>query len=150
MVRKVQEALASRVRRDLIDDLETVVSSWSSKSTPDWEHKIKRIGTKLVLEIFSAGPNEMIFQYVDKGTQRHDIPAANAPLLIFQLGYSAKTAYRGLGNVGSGTASGTLIKTRVVDHPGSEARDFSGKIAEQYKDEFVSNMRSAVRDGLNL
>ena len=150
MVKEIKKALESSVKRDLIDELDTIVANWSSESRPEWETKVKRTGDKLVLEIFSSGENEMIFQYVDKGTSRHPIAAANAPLLIFQMGYSAKTAYRGLGNVGTGTASGNLVKTGAVDHPGSEARDFTGKIIEQYTDEFVDSMTAAMRRGLRL
>lgn len=142
--------LKDKIRRDLIQELDTVIATWEHKC--EWEWKFVHRGGQLILEIFSAGEHEMIFQYVDKGTDPHGpIVAVNVPMLVFNLGYSPKTAYRGLNNVGTGDATGLKVVTPVVQtHPGNDPRDFSGKIADDYMDEMVDNLQGAARGAFRI
>lgn len=146
---QLEKTMKGGVKRDLVGELDKVVADWSNDSTPTWEDKFKRSRDSMVLEIFSGGENGMIFQYVDRGTERHDIYPVNAPMLVFALGYEPKTAYRGRYGIGSGTADGPVVVATHVDHPGNTRREFSGKISVGYRATFKRKMKAAMKRGIN-
>lgn len=143
---QIERTMKIGVKRDLVKALDDVVADWSADSTPTWKDSFKK-GDDYVLEIFSSGSGEDIFQYVDRGTERHDIPGA--PMLFFNLGYEAKTKPPGLYGVGSGEATGASVMAPLVDHPGNEARGFSVKISREYRTTLREKIKAAIERGLD-
>lgn len=88
-----------------------------------------------------------IFGYVDKGTEPHIIaPKKPGGVLVFNVGYSAKTSPIANANVGTGMATGEKIVTRKpVQHPGSEGREFSGYFALEAQDALPGAIANALR-----
>lgn len=77
-----------------------------------------------------VGTDDPIFQYVDEGTAPHPILPKAGRVLRFRGGYSAKTSPGQLGS-GGGGASGGVVFTRRVNHPGTKARDFTALVQQQ-------------------
>lgn len=88
-----------------------------------------------------------VFGYVDKGTEPHMIaPKKPGGVLVFNVGYSAKTSPIANANIGTGTATGEKIFTRKpVHHPGSEGREFSGYFALEAQDALQGAIVNALR-----
>jgi len=85
------------------------------------------------------------YRWTDKGTKPHTIRAKNGGLLVFKTGYKAKTKRGSLSPVmGGGTASGNFVSKQVVNHPGTEARDFTGQIRKRYTPLFRKEMQAAM------
>lgn len=143
---QIERTLKIGVKRDLIKLLNEVVDDWSADSKPTWKDNFKK-GDDYVLEIFSAGDGEDIFQYVDRGTEDHPIPGN--PMLLFNLGYEAKTKPGGRYGVGSGEATGATVMTPFVSHPGSAARGFSSKISREYRKTLREKINAAIERGLD-
>ena len=143
---QIERTMKVGVKRDLVAALDDVVTDWSAESTPTWKDSFKK-GDDYVLEIFSSGSGEDIFQYVDRGTEPH--PIQGNPMLIFNLGYEAKTKPPGRYGVGSGQATGASVMTPFVDHPGNEARNFSGKISREYRKTLREKINAAIERGLD-
>lgn len=147
VLEQIEKTLKVGVKRDLIEELEKVVADWSADSTPTWQSKFKK-GNDYVLEIFSAGDGEDIFQYVDRGTESH--PIQGNPFLLFNLGYQAKTKPGGRYGVGDGSADGPSVMTPgIFDHPGNEARGFSVKISKGYRKTLREKINAAIERGLD-
>lgn len=88
-----------------------------------------------------------IWGYVDKGTDPHLIaPKDPGGVLVFNVGYSAKTAPIANANVGTGQATGEKIVTRKpIHHPGTEGREFSGYFALEAQDALPGAILNALR-----
>lgn len=88
-----------------------------------------------------------IFGYVDKGTEPHIIaPKKPGGVLVFNIGYSARTSPIANANVGTGQANGEKIFTqKPVQHPGSEGREFSGYFALEAQDALPGAIVNALR-----
>jgi len=85
------------------------------------------------------------YRWTDQGTKPHIIRAKNAPMLVFKSGYRAKSKPKSLSPViGGGKASGSWISKKVVHHPGTTARDFTGQIKKRYWPLFKKEMEGAV------
>lgn len=143
---QIEKTLKVGVKRDLVEELNKVVADWSADSKPTWKDSFKK-GDDYVLEIFSASDEEDIFQYVDRGTEDHPIPGN--PMLLFNLGYEAKTKPGGKYGVGSGEATGATVMTPFVSHPGSAARGFSRKISAGYRKTLREKINAAIERGLD-
>lgn len=147
VLEQIEKTLKVGVKRDLVAALDDVVADWSADSTPTWKDSFKK-GDDYVLEIFSSGSGEDIFQYVDRGTESHPIPGN--PMLVFNLGYQAKTKPGGRYGVGDGSADGPTVMTPgIFDHPGNEARNFSGKISREYRKTLREKINAAIERGLD-
>lgn len=105
--------------------MDSATKTWSEQSKPKWKKAgPKTIGGDRVLTI-ATGDDPFIF--VELGTSAHKI-AAKKPggRLMFQVGgFVPKTAPGFLGS-GTGRKGGMWVAPEEVDHPGSEARDFTG------------------------
>jgi hypothetical protein len=146
VLEQIEKTLKVGVKRDLIKSLDDVVADWSADSTPTWKDSFKK-GDDYVLEIFSSGSGEDIFQYVDRGTEDH--PITGNPMLFFNMGYQAKTKPGGRYGVGSGEATGASVMTASVQHPGNAARGFSVKISREYRTTLREKINAAIERGLD-
>lgn len=122
---------------------EIVTAEWKRK--PSFTVLVFVSKSEMGYTVQAIGRNAEIWRYVDEGTEPHTIrPKGNYPLR-FRGGYSARTAPVARFNVGSGESSGAWVSTYGVQHPGSEAREFSKTYITTNKLEFQRRMNNAVR-----
>jgi len=89
-----------------------------------------------------------IYGYVSGGTRPHQIRPKNpAGVLRFQSGYSAKTVPRVIMSR-QGGASGPTFTAKVVNHPGTEGRDFPKVIGEKWDREWPKQLATALYSAL--
>lgn len=91
------------------------------------------------------GTDDERYGYVDDGTRPHVI-VARGKVLKFAPGGTAKTRPRVIGS-GAGSRGGAIVFRPRVQHPGTEARDFSETIGEQAEQELAKNMQREI-DGV--
>lgn len=88
-----------------------------------------------------------IYGFVDFGTKPHPITPKRAPMLRFQWGgpgsYKPKTLTRQILSQ-QGGSTGPIVVALKVDHPGTEAREFSETIAEKWDEELPVQMQRAI------
>lgn len=131
----IDKALDADVKPALIKSHNLVVAGWEHK--PKFQTRKDIRPEKITMTCFPVGPNAKIYIFVDQGTKPHVIEAKNAPRLVFQTSYAPRTLARPARTVsGGGKASGPVVFAKKVNHPGSEAREFSETIAEDIKPDF--------------
>ena len=136
--------VATQVRKDF------------GKTTATWEHKVE---FKESVSIAGPGPilqvwtDDLIYKFVDQGTKPHEIWAgiytgkSNKKVLAFGSQFKAKTQPRVLGS-GPGARGGDMIFRPFVQHPGTEAREFSEMIQKDWKPRFKREMEATLRDAV--
>lgn len=142
---EMEQTLEQQVKQRLIEEHKKIVANW--------EHDVDFQGRKTVtndqikIYIFPTGANKDIWTFVDQGTRPHVIKPKSAPRLVFQAGtYTPKT--KPVGQVVSGggkVQGGVTVFATQVNHPGTEARRFSEKIAEDIKPDFQRETENAFR-----
>jgi hypothetical protein len=147
--KELAKTLDRVVKPHFIRRFDLVVMNW--KHQPDFKARKFIRPDKIWLNVFPAGDKEDkdIYFFVTKGTKPHRIAARRAPRLAFMWGgvgsYKPKTAPRGkIGGPGI-IVGGTLHRPVAVQHPGTEARDFEGVIAEDEKRWYSRTMENAWR-----
>lgn len=131
----LQEAMDKQVGPLLVKSHQRIVADWEHK--PDFDSRTQIRSDIIITTVYPIGPNDKIWLFVDQGTKPHPIEAKNAPRLIFQTGYQAKTLAKPARTVsGGGKATGPVVVAKKVQHPGSEAREFSKTIAEDIKPDY--------------
>lgn len=98
---------------------------------------------------FVAGTDNLIYQYISYGTDSYIIRARRAPYLVFQTGYQAKTSPGVLRSSGSGMATGSWVRARVVHHPGIKARNWHKLIADRFRTKAVDEANAALREWID-
>lgn len=141
---ELEKALDRDVKPALVKSLNLVVANWTHKPTFQARKTIQKDSIKVT--VFPVGENADIFKFVDKGTKPHTIKPVRAKLLRFQTGYISKTLAKPARTVsGGGIATGNVVVAKEVHHPGSEARDFTGTIAEDIKPGFNRTIDNTFR-----
>lgn len=144
--KQIEETLDRKVRPALVKSHELVVANW--------EHKVKFgarkniSADKIVIYVFPTGENSEIWIFVDQGTKPHKITAKTVRGLRFQGGtYVSKTLARPARTVSGGgyVQNPTWVRKESVNHPGTEARNFSVEIAEDIKPDFLREMENAFK-----
>lgn len=121
------------------------------KRITGWKHRVqfmsKKIKTANAAGIFihAGGANAKYWFWTSLGTKKHPITAVRAPLLRFQLGYSARTQPVDQYGVGSGKASGAFVSAKRVMHPGTKARKFEEGIEKKERPWFFKTMNSTIK-----
>lgn len=109
----------------VLKDLQATVRTWKHK--PKFDITITETGNNYSV---TAGTNDEIYGYVDKGTKAHKILPKRSRYLRFSSGYRAKTR---VGVIGSfeGGSFGSDVFSRGVMHPGFPGRKFTQKIRQR-------------------
>jgi hypothetical protein len=115
-------------------------------TTATWKRKVPFIITPIP-DGFQVDTNDEIFGYVDKGTPPHVITPKRGKVLVFGPGSRPKTAVRVIGST-AGAKGGAPVKVRAVNHPGTEAREFSQALQEKYNDELPKRIDAALGEAL--
>lgn len=142
--KQLEDVLDNQVKPNILKAHERVVSNWKNK--PSFQSKKFINPNRIAINIFPTGPNADIWRFVDEGTKPHIIQAKNAPMLKFRLGYQSKTLAKPARTVsGGGKATGPFMQKFRVNHPGNEARNFTGEIAEDIKPSYKDLIEKTFR-----
>lgn len=153
--RQLNKTLVPEVRDKILAKYEGAVKDWEEK--PRFRGTISVKPDSITLKVAPvigkstrANPSiGQIFVWVDKGTKPYTIYPRQKPALAFRTEYRPRTKYRAKSQQGPGRAYGPWAHAQSVNHPGIQARDFSGKIAQDYKAEFKrtteNDLRRAIR-----
>lgn len=138
---ELEDAL-DEVKSGVLDDFESTVSTWKTPVGFKGQKVITTSG--MAVQVQPYGDGAEIWGYVNDGTRAHIIRPRFARSLAFRSGYSSKTRV-GRIKSGAGGSSGATVFAQQVMHPGTEARDFTGLIAEKWKPEFKRIGENAMR-----
>jgi hypothetical protein len=123
------------------------------KTTKTWQHKVDfetikdtTGGSMAVL----VGTDDEIYGYVEQGTKPHKIPKTPNPAKRLAFVWGGKGSYRPATSpkwIGSRNASvsGTLRRPLQVDHPGTQAREFSAVIEKWEKPRYIRRMEQHLK-----
>jgi hypothetical protein len=137
----VQRAITgtlTQAAQDAQKDLQSTTATWKRKVT---------FAIVPISDGFQVGTDDEIFGYVDQGTPPHIITPKRGKVLVFGPGSRAKTTPRVIGST-AGAKGGALVKVRIVNHPGTEAREFSETLQEKYDDELPKRIDVALGEAL--
>lgn len=127
------------------------------KTTETWEHPVK-FDEHTNLTPYGETPSvsvttdNEIYGYVNNGTEPHEIWAgaytgkSEAKLLVFGSYFVPKTKVRVIGSE-PGDKGGPMVGVPMVNHPGTEAREFDKAIQEEMTPWFKKEMEQAMKDG---
>lgn len=128
-------------RRAIQQALDTVASLAEldfQKTTATWGGK-PSFGIESPSEFTRViGTDDENYQRIDEGTRPHVI-VAHGEVLAFAPGGSPKTRPRVIGSRG-GSKGSTVVFTKRVHHPGTEAREFSDVVGEKAGVELARQM----------
>lgn len=112
-------------------------------TTQTWKHKVDfAISSPSAYRRIVATDDE-IYGYVNDGTRPHIIRPKGGGVLVFKTPFTSKTLPRAIMSRGGSTGS-TEVRTKVVNHPGTTARDFDQAIAQKWDKQFGTIMQRAV------
>lgn len=128
-------------------------------TTKTWKHKVKfirEVDVKTSPVQVLVGTDDMIYRFVDEGTEPHPIFAgiytgkSNKKALAFQWGgkgsYKAKTSPGIIGSQAGGP-TGPFVAFPYVEHPGTKPRDFDKIIQKKWEPRFKRLMEKAISAG---
>lgn len=129
------------LQKEMGKDFDATVSTWDDKPKfeDEFEQNANRIRT-------FTGTSDEVYTYVSKGTKAHLIRPKRAKVLAFQGTYSAKTM-PGTIKARSGGASGDMIYSRGVKHPGTKARKFDELIVAKWEPLYSKRLSAAIDRG---
>jgi hypothetical protein len=147
-----------RILRNAVRRAGTQVVNDFKLTTATWDHMVEWIVRTHIsqtlpspsIEVWTEDP---IYRYVDEGTKPHPIFAgiytgkSDKKALSFPSAFAPKTKPRVLGS-GAGMKGGPLTVVPYVQHPGTEAREFSKMIVEKRTPWFKREMEDALREAV--
>lgn len=109
--------------KEVLREFEGTVATWETPVT----FKVVRKAKGSV----EVRTESKIYEYVDRGTKPHKIRPKRPgyPLRFNSAGFRPKTAPRQLGSSAGTPAQPPTVRAMEVNHPGTDARDFSDTIA---------------------
>ena len=114
---------------DIAREYRKTVKTWANK--PGFEVLTDTKGGDLIILVGPTGDEAAVnhFVWTDLGTKPHVIRAKNAPRLFFGTGgVKAKTAPGVIGSSAGSRGGVPFTAPLVVNHPGTEARNFTKTI----------------------
>jgi len=155
---KPKKLKVSQIRLNILNELrkegtvikrefEKTVATWDG-AKPTFKVAIGLTGQDAIVLVGPAGSTEGAQKWVwlNDGTRPHPIAAKNVPNLVFRhgSGFKAKTKVKVFGS-GPGANTGALVKKKRVQHPGIEARDWTGEIARLRRKAFNKRIVKATK-----
>jgi hypothetical protein len=125
--------------------LTEVVRRWSDKPSFVGKSSLSRTTLRAFVEVKGTPDARKHFLWTDEGTKPHIIRPRNASALAFSVGYNAVTRPVAQFNVGTGQSTGPRVFAQEVNHPGTEAREFSAEYLRQVWPEIVKDWRDNIR-----
>jgi len=139
--------------KDGLEEAKTTLIKSHEKVVADWEHKPEfrarsRVSiNEIAIDIYPSGEYKNIWRYVDEGTKPHTIKPKNSKILKFRPNYSPKTSPNPARYGGAGGSFGDWVFTKSVNHPGTEAREFTKVIIADTKSDIKRVIENALRRG---
>lgn len=128
-------AIAEEAKRDF----EATVSTWDNK--PEFVIDVRPRSYAIITD-------DEVYGFVDKGTKPHKIPVGELGFLAFRGSYQAKTSPRVIQSRSGGASGSYVYTTKTIDHPGTEAREFTKTINNKWQGQVANRMRQALKGGL--
>lgn len=142
-------AAARKAGDKLKKEFEKTTASWEGEKpgfVPDYGVEMSD-GAFLNMTM-AGGLGRDKWVWLNFGTRPHAIePKSPGGVLAFQSGYQSKTTPGVIGS-SSGGASGPMVFSRGVMHPGTKARNWSPIIMKNFKPVFRVDMKDALATGL--
>lgn len=138
------KALPKAVEKGMREAAEAVKRDLES-TTEGWQHQVEFTITQSG-STYTISTDDEIWNYVDKGTRPHII-VGHGKMLRFMAGGAPKTQ-PGRVRSGSGSPGSVVVIRPRVNHPGTEARDFSGTIAKRWRRGVAPFIRKAIEEVL--
>lgn len=132
--RAIDNALDGAAKGALVD-FKVTTQTWEHK--PDFTIEAPSDDTRII------STDDAIYGYVDAGTKPHIIVPRRAKVLMFGPGARAKTRPRVIGS-GGGSKGGATVVAHRVNHPGTEAREFSETIADKWGEQLPILLQRAL------
>jgi uncharacterized membrane protein len=112
------------------------------KTTASWKHKVD-FAISPIEGGFQVDTGDKIWKYVDEGTRAHIITPKHGKVLSFGPGSRPKTAVRVIGST-AGAAGGAKVVAHRVNHPGTDAREFTETVQEKWNAELPKRISAAL------
>lgn len=121
------------------------VANWKGKPVFKRETEVTRDLMIGRIKIEGSEENALHWLWTDEGTKPHTITAKRVPRLKFQVGFNPKTRAVAQSSVGDGSKFGAWVNPITVDHPGTEARNFTKTWAKKQRPLILLALRAQVR-----
>lgn len=154
IVKEVKKTCDTVVKPELITYPERIVASWKAEDRPGFR-AWKRVTKKAITVGFYAvgGKGKDIWKWLTEGTglygpkhKKYPIVPKKAKVLRFRTGYQPKTRPGAGGQYkGPGIATGEIVHTKKVMHPGIRPRPFPKVISRWYTPKFRRHIENAMR-----
>lgn len=109
-----------------------------------WDHKVDFTIDDSDPDRRIVSTKDTIYGFVDQGTRPHIIRPRRARVLTWMgTAYRAKTSPGQIKSVRGGN-NNSIVHTKIVQHPGSEARRFSIVIRDKWAKQMQIRMNSAI------
>lgn len=131
------DAVKKRVTDGVLQDFKS--------TTRTWQHKFQFGVTRRGNDWYVSTKDE-IYGYVNEGTRPHVIRARNGKRLAFHArGFKAKTQVDVIGSGPGRKADSDFRTPESVNHPGTQARNFTKRIKEKWQKIWITEMQAAIR-----
>lgn len=135
-MRRVVENGLSAAARGARVDFNVTTKTWSTR--PEFVIEKIKDGRKVYTK-------SEIYGYVNDGTRPHTIAPRNGKALVFGgPGFKAKTSPGVIGSKKGARGKGTIITPKPVQHPGTQARNFSKTIAAKWQEQLPKIMQAQI------
>jgi hypothetical protein len=136
-IERVIEQVMDNAAYDAMDAFLGVTSTW--KNRPSFHIRKTNSGR-------TVSTRSKIFAYVDRGTRAHTIkPKRAGGVLRFKAGGFKPKSRPGSLKASRGAPGRKWVASKGVQHPGTEAREFSKKVGEKMQKEIGKEMRKAFK-----
>lgn len=116
-------------------DFRVTTRTWKTK--PEFTIDASKPDRRIV------GTDDQIYKYVNDGTRPHLIRPHGRVLTWLGTNYRAKTTPNVIGSKGSAN-NNTIVYTKLVQHPGNTARNFTVVIRDKWAKEMKTRMQAAL------
>lgn len=131
-------------RSQILKSLNGIVEDWES----DVSFQARRIvkANYIAINTYPVGSDKEVWEFVDKGTKPHVIRSKNPKGMRFKTGYKPKTLPNPARLAsGGGVSSGSWRAAKIVNHPGSKARNFEKVLGKDYQPKFSRDTNNAFK-----
>ena len=132
--------------RKILKDYQAIVRTWEHKPEFKVSTSVAAQTGGVLLEVWTDSKTEegQIFKFVDEGTKPHEIwPKRQGGVLAFASAFTPKTRPRTLSS-GAGKRGPVDTFRPYVQHPGTEAREYTETIEQKWQKPFAKDMQDAM------
>jgi hypothetical protein len=127
-----------KAEREIKKDFQETVKTWDHEVT--FESIISLKGGPSVF----VGTDNELYAIVSNDAAPHDIPKSGEAMMVYQVGYIAKTTPGVIGSK-KGGKFGSYTRRKVVHHPGHVGRHFDALIQKKWEPKFKDMMHDAMK-----